>query len=73
MSPGTVENSVISLFSIESPLIGKQIKQGRADITVNREGFVASVLSPVSGVVTSTNTRLRSEGGLANETPSANR
>ncbi|MBU1903386.1 MAG: glycine cleavage system protein H [Proteobacteria bacterium] len=55
--------------SIESPLIGKQIKQGRADITVNREGFVASVLSPVSGVVTSTNTRLRSEGSLANKAP----
>ncbi len=54
---------------IESPLVGKEIRQGRADTRAFRREQTAKVLSPVSGVVTSINPRLRTEGGLANDAP----
>ncbi len=57
------------LDSIEVPLIGKEVQQGRADISVFRGINRAKVLSPVSGVVTSINSRLRDKGGLANKDP----
>jgi glycine cleavage system H lipoate-binding protein len=54
---------------IESPLVGKEIRQGRADTRAFRKEQTARVLSPVSGVVTSINPRLRTKGGLANDAP----
>ena len=54
---------------IEAPLIGKEIKQERADTVAYRGENKARFLSPVSGVVTSTNLKLREEGGLANKDP----
>jgi glycine cleavage system H lipoate-binding protein len=57
------------LDGVEAPLMGKEVKQGRADISVTRGEKRARVLSPVSGVVTSINPRLREEGRRANEDP----
>jgi len=54
---------------IESPLLGKEVHQGREDISVYRGIHSAKVLSPVSGVVTSMNPLLRKEGGAAMEDP----
>lgn len=54
---------------IEAPLMGRQVKQNRADISVVRGKNQARVLSPVSGVVTSINPKLREEGCFANQGP----
>ena len=54
---------------IETPLMGKEVKQGRADIGVCREGHQAGIQSPVSGVVSTFNMKLREEGSLANRNP----
>ena len=57
------------LDRIEAPLIGKEVKQDRPDIIINRGEMEAKVLSPVSGVVTAINPALREQGNLANEQP----
>ena len=57
------------LDRIEAPLMGKEVKQDRADIIINRGEHEAKVLSPVSGVVTDINPSLREKGNLANEHP----
>jgi glycine cleavage system H lipoate-binding protein len=57
------------LDGVEAPLMGKEVKQGRADISVIRGENRAKVLSPVSGVVTSINPKLREEGCRATEDP----
>nr|MBC8362499.1 glycine cleavage system protein H [Candidatus Desulfatibia profunda] len=57
------------LDRFEAPLIGKKIEQDRADILMNRGQQAAKVLSPVSGVVTAINPRLREKGSLANQDP----
>ncbi len=57
------------LDSIKAPLIGKEVKQNRTDIEVTRGTNHAKFLSPVSGVVTAVNNRLRDEGSLANKDP----
>ncbi len=57
------------LDRVEAPLMGKEIKQGRADIGVFRGEHKAKFLSPVSGVVTAINPKLREEGKLANREP----
>jgi glycine cleavage system H lipoate-binding protein len=54
---------------IETPLMGKEVEQGRADIRVYRGVHQAKVLSPVSGVVTAINPKLRDQGRLANQGP----
>lgn len=54
---------------IESPLIGKEIKQGEPDILIQRGENTAWALSPVSGIVTEINTSLREKGNLANAAP----
>ncbi|MBW1863719.1 MAG: glycine cleavage system protein H [Deltaproteobacteria bacterium] len=54
---------------IEAPLMGKEVKQGRADISVVRGGNIARLLSPISGVVTDINPGLREHGDLANQDP----
>jgi len=54
---------------IKAPLIGKILKQDQGDIMVNRGKFKANLLTPVSGVVTAINHRLKNQGSLANEDP----
>ena len=55
------------LDQIEAPLMGKQLKQGRDDISLRREGNNANLLSPVSGVVTDINPALRERGSRGSE------
>jgi len=57
------------LDSIKAPLMGKEVKQDRGDVELFRGGHHAKVLSPVSGVVTAINPKLRDEGSLANRAP----
>lgn len=57
------------LDRVESPLTGKRMKQSNSQIVIKRGDKVATVLSPVSGVVTDVNPRLREEGSLANKDP----
>jgi glycine cleavage system H lipoate-binding protein len=57
------------LDRIEAPLMGKEMKQGRADIALQRGLHQAMVLAPVNGVVTDINPRLREAGSLANQDP----
>ncbi len=57
------------LDRIEAPLIGKQVEQNRADISLTRGTNNAMVLAPVSGVVTDINPRVREKGSLANKDP----
>jgi len=57
------------LDRIEAPLVGKELKQDRSDILMNRGSNKARVLSPVSGVVTAINPKLRDKGSLAGGDP----
>jgi glycine cleavage system H lipoate-binding protein len=57
------------LDCIEAPLVGKTVGQDRGDISVVRGEHRAKVLSPVGGVVTAVNPKLREKGSLANEAP----
>jgi len=57
------------LDRIEAPLMGKEVTQGETDITVRRGDLTAKISSPVSGIVTAVNPRLREQGSLANESP----
>jgi glycine cleavage system H lipoate-binding protein len=54
---------------IESPLIGKELTQHTAAINLNREAHAATLLAPVSGVVTEINPDLREKGALAGAAP----
>jgi glycine cleavage system H lipoate-binding protein len=57
------------LDDISAPLIGKTIEQNREDIIMSRGSNQAKVLSPVNGVVTAINPKLRNKGRLANQDP----
>ena len=57
------------LDQIQAPLMGKQLEQGRKDISLRREGNDATLLSPVSGVVTDINPALRERGSRGSEDP----
>ncbi|MBW1733199.1 MAG: hypothetical protein JRH00_12695 [Deltaproteobacteria bacterium] len=57
------------LDSVKAPLLGKEVQQDRADITVCRDRQRAKILSPVCGVVSAINPALRERGSLANERP----
>ena len=50
------------LDQIEAPLMGKQLENNRADITLTRGRNNAGLLSPVSGVVMDVNLELREKG-----------
>ena len=54
---------------IESPLVGKEIQQGQAQLLFKRGPNMVAMKSPVSGIVTAVNTELRENGGLANGSP----
>jgi glycine cleavage system H lipoate-binding protein len=55
------------LDQIEAPLMGKQLEQGRQDISLKRAKNDARLLSPVSGVVTDINPALRERGSRSSE------
>ena len=54
---------------IEAPLMGKTVEQGRGDIQLRRDKNTAALLTPVTGVVTDINPRLREVGSQANQDP----
>jgi len=56
------------LDGVEAPLVGKELKQDRADIEMKRGAHTAKVLSPINGVVTAVNADLR-DRGLTNSNP----
>lgn len=57
------------LNTIDAPLMGKEIKQGGADFSTGRGDHTAKFLSPVSGVITDMNPKLKTRGSLANQSP----
>ena len=59
------------LDGISAPLMGKTLEQNRGDIILRRGSNQARVLSPVGGVVTAINPKLRTQGRLANQDPYA--
>lgn len=59
------------LSGIQSPLLGKTVRQDRPDISIQRGDLVADMLSPVSGVVTSVNAGLREDAGGVEDDPYA--
>jgi glycine cleavage system H lipoate-binding protein len=56
---------------IEAPLMGKQVVQGHPHIRIRRGDKQATLLSPVTGVVTAVNTDVRENGSLAHGDPFA--
>lgn len=54
---------------IQSPMLGREVCQDRPDITAFRGNLRADILSPVTGVVTGVNPRLREDGSLAGQQP----
>ena len=54
---------------IEAPLVGKTVDQNKPSINLIRGAKQAQVLSPVSGVVTDINPRLREQGDIAHTSP----
>jgi glycine cleavage system H lipoate-binding protein len=58
-----------SLDRVEAPLLGKAVKQGAPHVAVSRGEHQANLLSPLSGVVTAVNPKLREQGNLANQDP----
>ena len=54
---------------IETPLMGKVLEQGEPHVALTRGERRARVLSPLSGVVTAVNPKLREDARLANENP----
>lgn len=57
------------LDQIKAPLIGKTLEQNCAEIIMSRGSNKAKVLSPISGVVTAINPKVREDGSLANQDP----
>lgn len=57
------------LEHIEAPLIGKQVKQNSSQIIIKRGSQTAVLLSPVSGVVTDINPKLREDAKLSGKNP----
>ncbi len=60
------------LDRIEAPLMGREVRQDLAMISLYRGENLAKVLSPVTGVVTAVNPELRETGWLANQNPYSN-
>lgn len=54
---------------IEAPLVGKVVEQGKVNINVVRGENRAGLISPVSGVVTAVNSKLREEGSPTGQDP----
>jgi glycine cleavage system H lipoate-binding protein len=54
---------------VEAPLLGKVVKQGEPHMTFHRGENRARLLSPLSGVITAVNPKLRDEGILPDQDP----
>jgi glycine cleavage system H lipoate-binding protein len=52
------------LDRVEAPLMGKVVRQGAPDVAVTRGPHQAKLLSPLSGVITAVNAKLREEETL---------
>jgi len=59
------------LDRIEAPLLGKAVMQGEPHVAVSRGTHRANLLSPLSGVITAINPKVREHGDLANQDPYA--
>lgn len=59
------------LDQIEAPLIGSQLHQGQAAISICRDSHRAMVFSPVSGVVSTVNLSVKENAAMAGEDPYA--
>ena len=59
------------LDRIDAPLMGKAVQQGEPHVAITRGDRRATLLSPLSGVITAVNPKLREQGHLANEDPYA--
>lgn len=57
------------LDQIKAPLVGKAVVQNRPDIEVCRRNHKAKFASPINGVVTAINSKLRKKGSIANKDP----
>jgi glycine cleavage system H lipoate-binding protein len=57
------------LDSVETPLVGSELEEGRGEISFTRGSNRAEIRSPISGVVTAVNPALRRRGRTANEDP----
>ena len=55
------------LDRIDTPLVGKQLNEGRTDMTLHRGDNSAGLVSPVNGVVTDVNARYLKGGGIESE------
>ena len=54
---------------LEIPNVGREVRQGEAAFSVRRNGETAQVLSPVDGIVTRINDRVRTDVSLVNKSP----
>jgi len=59
------------LDRIEAPLMGKVVEQGKPHMVISRSEHRATLLSPLSGVITAVNAKVREHGHLANQDPYA--
>ncbi|MBC8440877.1 MAG: glycine cleavage system protein H [Deltaproteobacteria bacterium] len=57
------------ITTIKTPLMGKQVFQGKHAIHISRNKHKASFLSPVSGVITQVNSKVKKTPGLINHDP----
>jgi glycine cleavage system H lipoate-binding protein len=57
------------LDGVEAPLVGREVAQGRHEMSILRDSNKAEIRSPVSGVVTAVNPSLWHRGRTANEDP----
>jgi glycine cleavage system H lipoate-binding protein len=55
--------------ALDLPLMGKELDQGAAGWGLQRKDNLADVLSPVNGVITEVNQKVRENPGLANREP----
>ncbi len=55
--------------TLSSPLMGKKLIQGKAAITLARQGHKVSFVAPVNGVITEVNSHARKKPGLISEAP----
>ncbi|SDT84431.1 glycine cleavage system protein H [Desulfobacula phenolica] len=51
------------------PLMGKQLKQGLPAVTLSRQKHKVDFLSPVNGVITQVNAKVKKKPGLINQSP----
>jgi glycine cleavage system H lipoate-binding protein len=57
------------LDCIETPLIGKALREGEPHVVLKRGTNQARLRCPVTGVITAVNPKVRSSGKLANQNP----